>query len=218
MGIVWHGRGLGTHTAGRTAPPISVRAMIISVRVDAHQITSILHRLRAGEHEAWHDLAPLVYNEIKRQASRQVRAESGDPLLQTTMLVHEVFLRLVAEPERDFQNRYHFHRVCALVIRRILVDSARRRKSQRRGGARRNISLDSSIAIASPAHDAEALDAALTRLAEIHPRPARVVELRYFVGLSLEEIATSLGVTTKTVQRDWTAARAWLRAELSAEP
>ena len=107
--------------------------------MDAQQITSILHRLQAGEQAAWHDLAPIVYGELKRQASRSARAESNDPLLQTTMLVHEVFLRLVAEPERGFQNRIHFYRVCAMVIRRILVDSARRRKAQRRGGGRQPV-------------------------------------------------------------------------------
>jgi len=178
------------------------------------EITALLQRLTSGDREAWHQLAPLVYDEIKRQAKSQVRGERPDALLQTTAVVHEALLRLMGESDRNWANRGHFYRVCAQVIRRVLVDSARRRKALRRGGGAENEQIQSLNVPAPQTPDWEDLERALVSLESIAPRQARVVELRYFSGLSLEETAQVLAINAKTVQRDWLAARAWLFREL----
>jgi RNA polymerase sigma factor (TIGR02999 family) len=179
------------------------------------EITHILERLRDGDQSAWNELAPLVYDQIKLQARRQLRNERPDPLHGTTMLVHEAFVRLMGEPGRNWRDRGHFYRVCGQVIRRVLVDSSRRRNALRRGGGAQIRLLDQDVPAPSNVNWEE-LDDALSRLAEISPRQAQVVDLRYFCGLSLEETALALELTVKTVQRDWVAARAWLFGVLSS--
>lgn len=183
------------------------------------RITSILQEIRSEGPDAWQRLTPLVYGELRRQASQQLRRQGQDPMLQTSALVNEAYLRLVGEPDRNWQNRQHFYAVCAQVMRRILVDAARRRKSLRRNGGA-HIPLgearEADLSASPAAVDWLALDEALRRLAILHRRQHQVVELHYFVGLGFEEIAEILGVTFKTVQRDWVAARTWLYGQLAS--
>lgn len=182
----------------------------------AGQITVILGQLGEANTQGWEQLAPLVYDHLRRQASRQLRRENADSVLQTSALVNEMYLRLVREPDRQWQNREHFYAGCAQVMRRILVDASRRRKALRRGGAPDGCPLENvHPSIDPPPVDWQALHEALERLAAMNERQHRIVELRYFVGLTFEEVADMMGVTTKTIQRDWTAARTWLYGQLA---
>lgn len=184
--------------------------------IEAGRVTPLLAELRNGNTRAWHDLAPLVYDEMRRIASRYLRKErEADLIIETPALVHEAFLRLVREQDRNFENRAHFYGACAQTMRRILVDAARRRNVARRAGRLDHAELDliASTADIQP-FDWIELDRALDELGQLNERHLRTVELRFFVGLTLEETADVLGVTVKTVQRDWVAARAWLWKEL----
>jgi len=170
-----------------------------------------------GEAEAIDRLFPLVYDQLRRIAHRKLRAERPGHTLDTTGLVHETWLKLVEQTRVEWQDRAHFLRVAARAMRRILVDYARRHRALRRGGALRRISLDEDAALAAVAERGEtllALDEALVRLGGVSERLARVVECRWFGGLTEEETAEALGVTTRTVQRDWVKARGWLYLEL----
>ncbi len=188
-------------------------------------VTALLRAWGRGEQAAMDELLPLVYGELRRQAARQLRAQRPGHTLQTTALVHEAYLRLV-RPEgvgTDWQSRAHFFGVAARAMRTILVDHARARRTAKRGGGAQVISLNSAAVAddgAGGAQDSEvdviALDQALARLAELDGRQARVVELRYFGGLSIEETANTLGVSHATVEREWKTARLWLRRELRA--
>lgn len=181
------------------------------------RISSILGELNGGNSDAWDRLAPLVYNELRRQASRQLRREGADSVLQPSALVNEVYLRLANEPNRQWNDRGHFYTTCAQVMRRILVDASRRRKALKRGGSATDRSLDAALPSVEPTPvDWQALHEALARLEELNERQHRIVELHYFVGLSFQEIADLFGVTTKTVQRDWVAARTWLYSQLTS--
>lgn len=178
-------------------------------------VTELLLSWQEGDEDALDRLLPLVYEELRRLAHGRMRGEWTLQTLQTTALVHEAYLRLVDGPRVHWTNRAHFFAVCAGLMRRILVDRARARQSYKRGGEVRRISLQDWMG-AQPADDAEllALDEALTRLAAHDTRRSKVVELRYFGGLTGAEVAAALGISAETVRRDWHVARLWLRHEL----
>jgi RNA polymerase sigma factor (TIGR02999 family) len=163
-------------------------------------------------------LTPLVYNELRRLAHRYVSAEPYPQSLQTTALINETYVRLVDAHIPNFQDRAHFFGVCAHLMRQILVDFARARHAEKRGAATIRLSLEEASEVSGESHtDLLELDDALNRLAEVDPRKSRVVEMRFFGGLSAEETAEVLSVSTKTVLRDWQLAKAWLLRELKAD-
>ena len=162
-------------------------------------------------------MVPLVYEELRRQAQRYLRRESPGHTLQTTALVHEAYLRLVDQRTARWQSRAQFFGVAAQLMRRILVDHARSHHAAKRGGSAIQVPLEEETAAAEERDvDLLALDEALTRLAQLDERQAKVVELRYFTGLGIEETAEALGISPATVKREWTMARAWLKRELDA--
>jgi RNA polymerase sigma factor (TIGR02999 family) len=179
-------------------------------------ITRLLAQWRAGDQQALEALMPLVYQELRRIAGRSLQRERGSHTLQPTALVHEAFLRLVDQRDVRWHNRAHFFAIAAQLIRRILVDHARRRSAAKRGAGADKVTLEHEIAV-SPTRSVEtlALDQALSRLMELEPQQARIVELRFFGGLTNEEVGEVLGVSSRTVMRDWNMARAWLFDELS---
>lgn len=179
-------------------------------------VTGLLLRWGGGDARAFDELAPLVYEELRRLARSHLRRERPGHTLQSTALVHEAYLRMVDQQSVNWQNRSHFYGIAAQMIRRILVDHARARHTHKRGDAAPKITLDEAIGAAQGRDlDLVALDDALQALAEIDPRQSRIVELRYFAGLSIEETAEVLQISPATVKRDWTAARAWLKRELT---
>jgi RNA polymerase sigma factor (TIGR02999 family) len=179
-------------------------------------ITLLLTELQAGNRAAESKLVPLVYDELRRLARRYMRGERAEHTLQPTALVHEAYLRLIGQRDVEWQNRAHFFGVAAQLMRRILVDHARARKAEKRGGSAPKVSLDETLVFTeAKGADLLALDEALTRLTERDPRQGRIVELRFFGGLTEDEAAEVLGVSTRTVKRDWNVARAWLYKELS---
>ncbi len=187
------------------------------MKSDSQQITQLLLAWGNGDERALEALMPLVYGELRRVAARQMRRQSPGHTLQTTALVNEAYLRLIDSSQVRWQNRAHFFAVSAQLMRRILVDFARERQNLKRGGGAERVSLDDALALA-PERGADllALDEALDRLAALNARQARVVELRYFGGLSEEETAEALRTSLRTVQRDWKLARLWLYRELNA--
>ena len=187
-------------------------------RPDA-DLARLLADASAGKREALDALLPLVYDELHRQAAAYMRRERPGQTIQATALVHEAYLRLMKEPNTRWQNRAHFCAIAANSMRQILVERARARGRLKRAGDQQRITLTDAIPAARPeALDVEVLDAALTRLAEIDPELARLVELRFFGGLSIEETAEVLGVSPATVKRSWATARAWLKREMRGEP
>ena len=181
----------------------------------SHNISHLLNEWNAGDERALDTLTPLVYEELRRQAARYLRRERPGHTLQTTALIHEAYLRLIDAKDVNWQSRAHFFAVAANLMRRILVEHARRRDAAKRGGSHIRVQLDEAVATADEdGVDLLAIDQALDRLAAIDPQQARVVELRFFSGLSVEETAAALGVSPKTVKRDWSVARAWLRREI----
>jgi RNA polymerase sigma-70 factor, ECF subfamily len=162
------------------------------------------------------DLLPLVYEELRRLARRYMKREKAGQSLQATALVHEAYLRLVRDKRKPWQNRTHFLAIAAISMRQILVERARAQAARKRGGSRVRVTLGETIA-AEQAQSADvlALDEALTKLAEIDPQLVRLVELRYFGGLSIEDAAIETGVSTATVKRSWNLAKAWLKRELT---
>ena len=170
---------------------------------------------RAGDEEALRLLTEVVYDELHRLAERYMRREHSAQSLQTTALVNEVYLKLVDSSRVRWQNRVHFFAVAAQLMRRVLVDFARRRRYQKRGGNWHKVTLADGLDVtANVDRDLVAVDEALQELARLDPRKGQVVELRFFGGLSLEETAEALNVSTDTVGRDWRAAKAWLTREL----
>ena len=183
-----------------------------------HQITQLLFRWREGDRQALDDLLPLVYNELHRLAGYYMRGERPSHTLQTSALVNEAYLRLAGAEHIQWQNRAHFFAIAAQVMRRILVDHARRRDKQKRGGAVQKVELDEAMLVSEQrAAEVVALDDALKSLAEIDPRKSQLVELRFFGGMSIEETAEVLQVSPGTVMRDWTLAKAWLLREITGD-
>jgi RNA polymerase sigma-70 factor (ECF subfamily) len=179
----------------------------------------LISRASQGDPKAVSELMPLVYDELRRLAASYLRRERPGQTLQATALVHEAYVRLIGEKTQNFQNRTHFLAIAALSMRQILVQRARARKAAKRGGDPERITLDEQLLGAPDRHegvDLVALDNALERLAALDGgRQAKVVELRYFGGLSVEETAEVLNISPATVKRDWTLARAWLKRELA---
>jgi RNA polymerase sigma factor (TIGR02999 family) len=183
-----------------------------------HDVTAILHRVGEGQPRAVDELIQVVYGELRRMAERSLRQESPGHTLQPTALVHEAYLRLVDTDAQTYESRAHFFASAATAIRHILIDHARRRSRLKRGGDRRRLPLDELLDHA-PATDREliALDEALAELGEIDPHKARIVELRYFAGLTVDEVATALKMSPSTIARDWRMARAWLSTRLQGD-
>jgi RNA polymerase sigma-70 factor, ECF subfamily len=180
-------------------------------RVPEADVTALLKRWNSGDKEAFEALISLVYREMKAIARRLLRDERPGHTLDTHALVHEAYLRLVDQTRMDWNDRRHFFGAAANVMRRILVDQARRRLAARRGGGAPHDDFENALAIAiEPDQDVLALNEALDALSAVDPDRARVVELRYFAGLSLDETGALLGISPQAVSRDWTAARAWL--------
>jgi RNA polymerase sigma factor (TIGR02999 family) len=181
-------------------------------------ITALLRAWRGGERDALDRLIPLVYDELRRLAGRAMRHERTDHTLQTTALLHEAYLRMLGA-DVEWEDRAHFYAVAAQTMRRILVDHARARGRNKRGGGDVRIPLEESVAAApSRSADVIALDEALSRLSSLDERKAKAVELHYFGGLTYDEIARVLGVSAATVDRELRLAKAWLYKELSDEP
>ena len=184
----------------------------------SHEITQLLLAWSDGDQTALDRLAPLVYDELRRLARRYMNRESPGHLLQTTALVNEAYMRLIDAHQVRWQNRAHFFAISARVMRRILVDFARRGNKLKRGGNAIEVSLDEALVVsAKRGADLLAIDDALTSLAALDPRQSQVVELRFFGGLKDNEIAEVLKVSHGTVRRDWRLARAWLHRELSKQ-
>ncbi len=178
--------------------------------------TELLRAWADGDSQALQQLTPRVYRELRRMAARLLQNERSGYSLQSADLVHEVYLRLVNTQQVDWQHRAHFFAIAATLMRRILLDRARRRTAAKRGGKMQPLDLDSTIDIAqTKARQVLALDDALNALAEVDPRKARIVELRFFGGLSVKETAEVVKISSDTVMRDWKLARAWLLTELS---
>lgn len=181
-------------------------------------VTTILREWSDGDRDAPARLMPLIYQELRRLARQYLRQERADHTLQPTALVHEAYLRLVDQSRVDWQNRAQFFGVAAQIMRRILVDHARSHVAAKRGGLARRISLDEAAILPQQREaDLLALDDALIELAVVDERKSRVVELRFFGGLSVEETAEALSVHPTTVRRDWTVAKAWLHRKISQE-
>jgi len=184
-------------------------------------VTGLLLAWGRGDQSAADRLVPAVYDELHRRAERAMRREGGDHTLQATALVHESYLRLVDQRRVEWRSRAHFFAIAATVMRRILVDHARARLAAKRGGGAAPITLagagEGAAADGADEVDLLALHEALERLAVLDPEQARLVELRYFGGLTIDETADALGVSPATVKREWTLARAWLRRELGTE-
>lgn len=179
-------------------------------------VTELLGRWNRGDRDALTELMPLVYGELRRLAEHYMRQERSGHTLQPTALVNEAFLRLAGTTDGRFNNRVHFYGAAAQTMRRVLVDHARRAQAHKRGENPIVLSLDAIDAGVEVRHELVDLDAALTRLAAHAPQPAKVVELRYFGGLSIEDTAEVLDVSAGTVKRHWTFARAWLHRELNS--
>ncbi|MBX9790965.1 MAG: sigma-70 family RNA polymerase sigma factor [Pirellulales bacterium] len=180
--------------------------------------TEMLAAIAAGDARAADELLPLVYDEFHRLAESYLRRESPGHTLQPTALVNEAYLKLVDQTRADWQGRTHFFALGAQAMRRILVDHARRKQREKRGGGMHRIALNEELSV-SPRRDEDLveLDEALNKLAKIDPRQARIVELRFFGGLTVAEVAEALGVSKRTVENEWTMVRAWLRRELSGD-
>ena len=182
---------------------------------DSPDVTVLLSELTRGNQEAGEKLVPLVYDELKRLARSYMRRERPDHTLQTTALVNEAYLKLVKQKAVNWQGRSHFFGIAAQLMRRILIDHARGHLREKRGGVKEVLPLDEAL-VFSPEHSEELvkLDEALERLSKLDARQSRIVELRFFGGLSVEETSEFLDVSPKTVKRDWAVAKVWLHGEL----
>lgn len=197
------------------------------------EVTQLLLRWRAGDEAALAALLPLVYEELRSLARRHMRHERGSHTLQRTALVHEAFLRIVDQQQVDWESRSQFYGIASQMMRRILVDHARRRSAAKRGDGAQHVDLDavllaegrdadadgaaeSALPSAEPEIDFAAVDAALQRLEALDPQQGRLVELRFFGGLSIKETADIIGVSAATVKREWAIARAWLQREITS--
>lgn len=184
-----------------------------------HEVTQILHDWSGGDRAAPERLMPLVYDELRRLARVFLARERGGHTLQPTALVNEAYLRLVDQTHANWQNRAHFYGIAASMMRRVLIDHARAHATDKRGGAAIRLSIDDiQVPVEQRAAGLVALDEALERLSQIDERKSKIVEMRFFGGLSDEEIAEVLSVSTRTVLRDWKTARLWLYRELLQNP
>src|SRR6266496_3995761 len=182
----------------------------------AHSVSYLLEQWNSGDPKALDELMPLIYGELRKMARRYMSQQNPGHTLQTTALIHEAYLRLVKQKEKHFQNRAHFFGVAAKAMRHILVDYARARNTDKRGAGARPISLEEAALVTQErAAELVAFDDALKELEKLSKRQSRVVELRYFGGLSVEETATVLEVSPDTVMRDWSMAKSWLHRALS---
>lgn len=182
-----------------------------------HQVTQLLQQWSEGDENALAKLMPMVHDELHRLAHQHMKRENAGHVLQTSALINEVYLRLVDQPQIRWQDRAHFFGIAARLMRHILVDDARKRNASKRGGSLIQVPLDEASAVVQEqAANVAALDDALQRLEAIDERQGKIVELRFFGGLSIEETAQVLKVSPGTVMRDWTFARAWLRNEMTA--
>jgi RNA polymerase sigma factor (TIGR02999 family) len=183
-------------------------------------VASLVDSARQGDEQALATLLPLVYDELRRLAAGYLRRERPGQTLHSTALVHDAYLRLLKDSHLSWQNRAHFFGIAARSMREILIERARARGAAKRGGDQVRVTFDPALAVAAPdgGIDVEALDAALTRLAALDADLARVVEVRFFGGLSIEEAAEALSVSPATIKRRWTLAKAWLARELGGEP
>jgi RNA polymerase sigma-70 factor, ECF subfamily len=180
------------------------------------EITQLLHRLEAGDRSGVDRLFSAVYQELRNMAAKCFQREAKGNTLQPTALVHEAYMKLVDQKAVDWQGRTHFYAVAAQAMRRILVDHARHRGAVKRGGGQKRLQLDDQLLSGfQPNDDILAVDEALSKLAQLDPRQAELVELRFFGGLSVEEAADALGISKRAAEREWTMVRAWLRRELS---
>ncbi len=183
-----------------------------------HEVTQLLKAWSGGNQAALDKLTPLVYEELHRLAHQYMRREDPGHVLQTSALVNEAYLRLIDQKQVQWENRAHFFGIAAQLMRRILVDYARKRDNARRGGGARHVALDEAmIVLHEQAADVLALDDALKNLTTIDMRQSQLVELRFFGGLTIEETATVLKVSPGTVMREWTFAKAWLQREMTGE-
>ena len=190
-------------------------------QTSTNEITKLLHNWQGGDSAALDALVPVVYKELRRLAHCELRKERPNHTLQSAALVHEAYFRLLGQKPPQWESRTHFFAIAAQLMRQILVDYARRRRASKRGSGVCMLTLEDAEALPQRKDkdvDVIALDDALNTLAELDPRQSRVVELRFFAGLSLEETSEVMGIATATVQRDWTAARAWLHREISRRP
>lgn len=183
-----------------------------------HRVTELLTAWANGDKAVLEELFPLVYEELHRLARQYMRHERKGNTLQTSALVNEAYVRLVDQNNVQWQNRAHFFAIAAQLMRRVLVDHARKRGYQKRGGDARRVTLDEALVVSDErAAEVVALDDALTSLADLDERKSKIVELRFFAGLSIEETAEILAVSPGTVMRDWTLAKAWLRRAIASQ-
>jgi RNA polymerase sigma factor (TIGR02999 family) len=191
----------------------------MSQTTSSQDLTQMLIQLSEGKSQVVDDILPFTYDELRSLASNYLRRERSDHTLQPTALVHEAYLKLIDQTQVKWQNRAHFFGIAANIMRRILVDHARKHGADKRGGDAEKLPLEEEILIVSEGKSAEllALDEALENLARIDPQKSKIVELRYFGGLSVEETAEVLGVSEITVKRHWRMAKAWLYGQLSSE-
>ena len=186
------------------------------IRGESHHVTQLLVEWSNGNQSALDDLMPIVYDELRRMAKRCMKRKHGGNTLQTTELIHEAYLKLAGNKEKDWKNRAHFFGVASQAMRHILVDFARTKTSQKRSGLNQRITFAENVLVSKDHSDeVVALDDALLRLAEMDRRKSRVVEMKYFGGLNIEEIAEVLQISISTVKRDWNFARNWLLKEIS---
>jgi RNA polymerase sigma factor (TIGR02999 family) len=191
-----------------------------AARADAmSEVTRILNAIEQGDSHAAEQLLPLVYDELRKLAAQKLAQEKPGQTLQATALVHEVYLRLVdVDDAQHWNSRGHFFAAAAEAMRRILIENARRKKAEKAGGGwQRQELIDAELAVNTAGDDLFAVDEALSRFAATHPRAARLVQLRFFLGQTLEQAAAHLGVEARTAYRDWAYARAWLRRELDRD-
>ena len=187
---------------------------------DDSDITQLLHEWQGGSREAFERLVPLVYDELRTLAARHLANEWRHDRLQTTALVSEAYLKLFGQQDVDWQNRRHFFGIAAQLMRRILVDHARHEHREKRGGRSIVVPLNEAEAAAAPGENVDALDLdrALQKLEQLDPTQGRIVELRFFAGLTVEETAAALGISPATVKREWALAKGWLYRELTTQP
>lgn len=190
---------------------------MLEKRQDSHRVTALLREWTGGSSAAMDELLPYVYDELRRRAARYLRRERINHTLQTTALVHEAYLKLVDQERVEWKDRGHFFAVAAQAMRRILVDHAKHKNRAKRGGPGEDLRLDAALDVATVESnvDIQALDQALSRLATFDPQQERLVELRYFAGLSLEETAKAMNISRATAAREWQVAKAWLHRELT---